>query len=86
MQGGILRAEQVLALNNLNWILEERQTLFERIRECKLSLEKEKHLSISRKFLANNAPTMLSAAESILQKLSSRLSLAIQLTADDSKD
>lgn len=76
LQGGILRAEQVLAQSNLSWIKEEREILFERIQECKLSLMGETFPSLPCKVLSKNAPTMLLAAEAILHMLSERLSSA----------
>lgn len=85
LKGGILRAEQVLTADNMTWIRRERQFLYERIEECKYSLAEENYPSIPSKLLSKNAPEIIDAAESILQKLSQRLSLAIRLSVSCSK-
>lgn len=86
LKGGILRAEQVLDIGNLNWIKEERMNLSEKIQNCRRSLENQRVVSIPGRILINNAPIMLSSAEAILQKLSLRLSSSMRLIACDSKE
>jgi len=85
LKGGMLLAEHALNLDRLDLIRRDRQVLFERIQNCKWSLEEENFPSMPSKFLRQHAPALISSAEAILQMLTLRLSSSIQLAADGSK-